>query len=290
MSSSKNRLFAYFILLVNTAIWGFSAPIIKYGFRYTSPDLFLFYRFLIAFSLFLPFFIFYCSRHPQKIDHLKTTLLAIIGTPLCLIPLFYGINLTSSVEASILEASSPFFTITMAVIFLKDKLLPKELKGLLIAVTGTLIVALEPFITGHNHVQLSVEGNFLIILSNFAWTVFLLLSKRSKINPVYLTFYSFAISLPIFYFMAISGNSSLALDLRALPSILYMAIFGSIIGFWTYLEGQKRIEASEAAVFTYLKPVFAIPLSILWLGETFSLVAITATVLIAIGVYISEKR
>ncbi len=290
MPRSKNRFIAYLILLINTAIWGLSSPIIKYAFQFTSPLQFLFFRYLIAAAVFLPIFLLYRSRHQVKIHHLQTVILAFIGTPLCLIPLFYGLNQTTALEASILEASSPIFTIVMAVIFLKDKLQSKELKGLLIAIAGTAMIALEPIITGHNHVQLSVEGNLLIIISNIAWTIFLLLSKKYKTDPVYLSFYSFVISIPIFFLLICSQNNSFSLDLRALPSILYMAIFGSIIAFWTYLEGQKRIEASEAAVFTYLKPLFAIPLSILWLHESFSPVAIIATVLIAVGVYTSESR
>jgi drug/metabolite transporter (DMT)-like permease len=160
----------------------------------------------------------------------------------------------------------------------------------MLAFLGTFIIVLEPLITGHNHIQLSLTGNFLIILSNIIWTIFILLSKKLKTDPVYLSFYSFIVSIPFFYFISASQNPSLALNSLALPSVLYMSIGGSIIGFWTYMEGQKRIEASEAAVFTYLKPVFAIPLSIIWLKETFSPVAIVATVLIIIGVYISEKR
>jgi drug/metabolite transporter (DMT)-like permease len=69
-----------------------------------------------------------------------------------------------------------------------------------------------------------------------------------------------------------------------------MAIGGSIIAFWAYQEGQKRIEASEAAIFTYLQPAFSIPLSLIWLKEPFTPVTILATVIIISGVYLSEKR
>lgn len=290
MPRLKNRNLAYLILLINSALWGFSAPIIKYSFGFVSPSLFLFYRFLIAAILFLPIFLIYKSRSSHKVDHFRAIFLALLGTPLVLLPLFYGLNMTSSIEASILESSSPILTILMCLFFLREKVCPKEWRGLALAVIGTLVIVLEPFITGHNHIQLSVEGNLLIILSNVIWTVFILLSKKIKVDPVYLCFYSFLVSIPFFYFLSVSQGSSLALNPQALPGILYMAVGGSIIGFWTYLEGQKRIEASEAAVFTYLKPAFAIPLSILWLKETFSPVAIVATILIVIGVYISEKR
>lgn len=290
MPRPNNRTIAYLILLLNTALWGFSAPIIKYSFQFISPSLFLFYRYIFATTLFLPIFLTYRSRNHHHINHLKTFFIALLGTPLCLLPLFYGLNQTSAIEASILESTSPIFTILMCLIFLKETLKSKEWKGLAIALLGTFIIALEPLITGHNHIQLSVEGNLLIILANIVWTAFILLSKKIKTDPIYLSFYSFVISIPFFYFINLSQHLSFSLNSQAIPGILYMAIGGSIIAFWAYQEGQKRIEASEAAVFTYLKPAFAIPLSILWLKEAFSPVAIVATILIIFGVFISEKR
>ena len=290
MPRSKTRTLAYLILLLNTALWGFSAPIIKYSFQFVSPSLFLFYRYLIASLIFLPIFLIYRSRTNHRINHLQTFLVALIGTPLVLLPLFYGLNQTTAVEASILESSSPVFTILMCLLFLRETLKPKEWKGLAVALVGTFMIALEPLITGHNHIQLSIEGNLLIILSNIIWTAFLLLSKKFKTNSVYLSFYSFVVSIPFFFFINSTQHLSFSLNSQALPGIIYMAIGGSIIAFWAYQEGQKRIEASEAAIFTYLKPAFAIPLSILWLKESFSPVAIIATILIIFGVFISEKR
>lgn len=290
MPRLKNRTLAYSILLLNTALWGFSAPIIKYSFRFISPSLFLFYRYIFAATLFLPIFLLYRSRTKHHIDHPKTLILALLGTPLVLLPLFYGLNQTTALEASILESTSPIFTILMCLLFLKETLKPKERKGLALAIIGTFLIVLEPLITGHNHIRLSVQGNLLIILGNIIWTVFILLSKKFKTNPIYLTFYSFVISIPFFYFISATGSLSFSLNPQALPGILYMAIGGSIIAFWAYQEGQRRIEASEAAVFTYLKPAFAIPLSIIWLKEAFSPVAILATVLIVVGVFVSEKR
>ena len=178
----------------------------------------------------------------------------------------------------------------MCIIFLKETLKPKEWKGLALALLGTFVIALEPLLAGHNHISLSLQGNLLIILSNLIWTGFILLSKKFKTNPVYLSFYSFLVSIPFFYLVSASQNYSFALSPLALPGILYMAIGGSIIAFWAYQEGQKRIEASEAAIFTYLQPAFSIPLSLIWLKEPFTPVTILATVIIISGVYLSEKR
>jgi len=179
----------------------------------------------------------------------------------------------------------------LCVFFLKEKLSKKELKGLLIAVSGTLMIVLEPLLRGSHQASISsVEGNLLILLGALIWSFFLFFSKKLKINPTYLSFYSFVISIPFFYVASVSTGSSLTLSPLALPGVLFMSIAGSIIAFWTYQEGQKRIEASEAVVFSYLKPIFAIPLSIMWLKDAFSPIAIIATIFIALGVYISETR
>ena len=290
MPRSSNRFLAYIFLLLNTTLWGFSAPIIKYSLGYTSPTIFLLYRYLLATAIFLPIFLLYRAHHPRHINHVQTILLAILGTPICLLLAYYGLSMTSAIEGAIIDATSPIFTIVLCLIFLGETLKPQKRRGLSLALLGTLLIAIEPLILHHNHVQLSVTGNFLIIGSNVVWGIFLLLSKKFHIDPVYLTFYSFALSIPLFYLATAFQGISLAVSPQALPGIGYMAIGGSIIAFWAYLEGQKRIEAAEAAIFTYLKPAFAIPLSIIWLKESFSPVAIIATILIIAGVYISEKR
>jgi drug/metabolite transporter (DMT)-like permease len=92
-----------------------------------------------------------------------------------------------------------------------------------------------------------------------------------------------------------SGNplSTLSTHLTVpvvLFSVVYMAVFGSIIGATTYLVGQNLIEISEASIFTYLQPVVAIPLSILWLKESLSPITILGMLIIGVGVYLSEFR
>jgi drug/metabolite transporter (DMT)-like permease len=291
MPKLRSRPYAYFVLSLNALLWGIAAPIIKYSLQFTTPATFLFYRYIVATIIFLPIFLIYRSKHRFSIHHTSTVLLALMGGPICLLLSFYGINQTTSLEASIIGATSPVFTIVACLILLNETLRVREWRGLFLAILGTLIIALEPLITGHNHIQLSVEGNFLIVLSNVTWTIFLLLSKKLKADPIYVSFYSFIISIPFFFILTtLTPNSNLNLSPSAFPGVLFMGLGGSVIGFWAYQEGQKRIEASEAAIFTYLQPVFAIPLAIVWLKEAFSPVAIIATLIIAIGVYISEKR
>lgn len=285
----KQRAIAYTFLLINTALWGFAAPIIKYSLNFTSPELFLFYRYCIATVVFLPIYLIYKKSKKQKTNYPLIIILALLGTPLTLLPLFYGLQLTSSIEGSILEASSPIFTILGGMLFLKETMKPKEWLGFFIAVFGTTLLTIEPILRGNLSINtISVDGNLYIILSNVVWTAFLLIIKKFKVNAIELSFFSFLISIPFFFFLALKGGS-FSLNQLAIPGIIYMAVGGSIIAFWAYQEGQKRIEASEASIFAYLRPLFALPLALIWLKEPLSPIAILSLFLIGSGVFFSEK-
>lgn len=289
-SLPRTRFKAYSFLLLNTALWGFAAPIIKYSLNFTTPSTFLFYRFVIAAILFFPIYHFSKRHHHHPTNFKLLLTLGLLGTPLTLLPLFYGLQLTSSIEASIIESSSPIFIVLGGMFFLREIIKPREWCGLTVALFGTLVLAIEPLLSNHTTSPISIVGNLLIILSNLIWTAFLLIAKKTKTNPTELSFFSFLISVPFFFLINLSTPEAFNLNTLALPGILYMAIGGSIIAFWAYTEGQKHIEAGEASIFTYLKPAFSIPLSFIWLHETVSPLAVVSTMLIIFGVFVSEKR
>lgn len=288
---SKNRIIAYSLLLLNAILWGFAVPIIKYSLNYTTPSVFLFYRFVIASFLFFPIFLLYKSRNlRKKINIPHHLILALLGTPLTLLPLFYGLSTSSAIESSIIESASPIFVFLGGLVYLKEKATQKEWLGTLIALAGTIFLTVYP-LHSHTPETLSIKGNMLIILSNFLWAGFLIKSKMDHTDPIYLSFFSFLISIPFFLglnLLTVGNNFYLAP--QAIPGVLYMAVGGSIVAFWAYQEGQKRIEVSEAAIFSYLKPIFTIPLAFFWLKEPFGLSTIFATLLILLGVYLSEKK
>ncbi len=178
-------------------------------------------------------------------------------------------------------------TILGGVIFLKEVMKPREWFGFSLAILGTILLIIDPILNSSSQVGgVSLLGNLLIFSSNVVWTTFLLLSKKFKVDPITLTFFSFLFSIPFMFIFSLFTNSTITLSSMALPGIVYMAIAGSIIAFWAYQEGQKRIEASEAAMFTYLQPIFALPLALLWLHEPMSPLSVFSLIIILFGVFV----
>lgn len=285
----NKRLYAYSLLLINSVLWGFSPPIIKYSLQFITPTTFLFFRYLLATLLYFPIFLIYKNSNHHKINVKHHLSIALLGTPLTLLPLFYGLSITNSIDSSILESSSPIFVILGGLVYLKEKVTPKEWLGTIIALSGSLFLISQPAISSGTNNQ-TILGNLLIVLSNIIWASFLLLSKKDHTDPVYLSFFSYLLSVPFFLFVSLISNNHLSLHPLSMPGVFYMAVFGSITAFWAYQKAQQYVEASEAAIFSYLKPVFTIPLAYYWLHESFTKQDLIAIALILLGVYISEKK
>ncbi|MCX6816458.1 MAG: DMT family transporter [Candidatus Beckwithbacteria bacterium] len=294
----SSRVKAYLALLTMSIIWGAALPIVKPSLSLISPYQFLYFRYLIAAPLTLPIFIYYLF----KLKFTGKTLLKIfalefLGTPLLLPILYLGLQRTSSLEASFIGASGPIFVVLGGIIFLHEKEEKHEWFGLIISFLGTIILILEPLITGKNHqASFSFSGNLLIIAYNIIYTIYVLLAKKlyQSIPKLFVTSFSYSIALVTFYIFLSLFHQSTSINLLRLAPVAiasgYMAIFGSIIALTLFLFGQNLIEASEASLFTYLQGIIAIPVAWLFLSEIVSPIMILAIIIIILGVCLAEFR
>jgi len=81
---------------------------------------------------------------------------------------------------------------------------------------------------------------------------------------------------------------------RAIPwqgwvALLYMAVFSSALAYIFYFWLLRYLEASQLSAFTYLLPVLAMFLGIVWLGERGSSMQIVGGALALSGVYWVES-
>ncbi|MEK7513275.1 MAG: DMT family transporter [Patescibacteria group bacterium] len=294
----SSRAKAYLALLVVSLIWGIALPLVKPALSFVSPYQFLYFRYLIAAPLLLPVLFFYAFKLKLSFKtYLKIIALEILGTPIALPILYQGLKLTSGLEASLLGATGPLFTILGGIIFLKEHESKREWRGLVLSFFGTLILVFEPLLTGKNHLLgFSLLGNLLILGHNLLNTVYLLLAKKlyRKLPKLLVCSISYPIALSSLWLVLIFSNQSTALTLLSIPSVAlasgYMAIFGSIIALFLLLYGQNLIEVSEASLFTYLNGIIAIPAAWFFLKEIPTWPMGLAIIFIAYGVFLAEKR
>jgi len=298
----RKRIKAYLLLLITAIIWGFASPVIKYTLQFINPFSFLFWRFLIVSIIFLPFFFYYKNKKNIKLPLKKLLQLGgigFLGITICLSLLFIGYKHTTAIDGSLIYSVAPIMVIVGGAFLLKEEVTKKEKLGALIAFLGSIVTIVQPLLEGKAFALENILGNVIILFSAVAWAGYCLLLRKTEdkknTDPFILTaiiFFTGLITIIPFYiweYLTIN-NQQLTINKLAIPGVLYMSLFSSIIAYLTHNLGYSLIEASEATVFDYLKPIFAAPLAVVWLGEKITGPFLIGAGLIFLGVILTETR
>jgi drug/metabolite transporter (DMT)-like permease len=309
--------------LVVNLIWGAASPIIKYTLGFIPPFTFLFLRLLIACILMLPYVIVKLTEEKiNKKDYFNFFLLGLFAQSSLAIT-FVALEYTSALDATVISVITGALIIYAGHYFYKEKVNKLINIGLVLTLVGTLIVVVEPLLTGvSNHIPVyeRIIGNVLAFIYNLTWVVYVIWSKMcsSKEKPkllkktlsfihikpmtktysptltVAITFYVGLLTLIPLALLENFGSPGttnftiLTIDFRGILGLLYMAIFSSIVAFSLNQWALENGRVSDSAIFGYLGPVFAFPIAFLLLGEVPTFFLILGIIVIASGVIIAE--
>ena len=294
------RLRAYLAILAATIIWRVAGPVIKYTLGGIDALSFLTYRFglssLVAIASFALFGL-HLSHQPRTL--FKLFLYGLFTSTISLGFLFFGLEKTTVLDETVITLVNPLLIATAGAYIFKEHVTLREKVGMGIALLGTAFTVIEPIIqNGADGSRLS--GNILIVLYLVATIVSSILAKellREEVRPLTMTNVSFIIGFVSLLPFALAkyglGGLTSTVQNLSLPyqlGVLYMALLSGSLAYTLSNAGQKTIEIGEAAVFSYLYPLFAAPLAVIWLGEKVTPTFIFGGAIIAIGVMIAEYK
>jgi drug/metabolite transporter (DMT)-like permease len=210
--------------------------------------------------------------------------------------LFFGMENTTVLDSTLITLANPLLVTLAGVWFLKEHVTTKEKLGMTIALIGTLLIVIEPIIQGGNGIKLS--GNVLIIgyLIATAWSAVLAKQVlRENISPTLMTNMAFIVGFITLLPIGILSHKLNIGSIFATPinyhfGVFYMAFFSGTLAYYLGNKAQKSIEIGEAAVFSYLYPLFATPLAVIWLGEKVTPIFIIGGIIIILGVILAEWK
>lgn len=297
---NPHRLRAYLLLLIVAVIWGIAGPVIKLTLKGLAPDIFLLYRFFLSSLIALPFFAVYGIKiSPKPKILLMTFLYAFLNSTVTLGLLFWGTNKTSLLDMSLISIFAPLLIILGGFFFLKERITSRERIGIAIAFLGSFLIIFEPLLRAKNGTG-QLSGNLLIFASLSAGAASGVLLKkllRENISAFTLSSLSFLVGfislLPIVllrysssYLINLISTTPLSFHL----GVVYMAVFSGTIAYTLVNLAQKTIELSEAALFSYLHPIFSAILAIFLLGDKLSIPVIIGSIITFSGVFVAEIK
>lgn len=291
------RASAYLMMLLVSIIWGVAGPVIKYTLAYFPPLVFLSYRFAISTIIALLYFSVTKHKTPKHMGGIL--LYSFLAVPVGLGLIFFGFDKTTSFAGSVLSALGPIATVAAGALLLKEHVTKTERSGMLLALLGTLVVIFAPILgNGGSQFELfgRVEGNLILVIGQIIDVGSALLVKillRNKVSATVLTHISFIIGFLVITPLALMSQNFSVLStapLSAHAGVWFMAIVSGTIAYTLRNQAVKTIEVSEAALFSYLYPLWAAPLSIFWLGEKITPVFLIGSGIIATGVLLAEHK
>jgi len=140
------------------------------------------------------------------------------------------------------------------------------------------------------------NGILSLVIAVSGWTIGTIYSKKHSGKPQYIflnLFYQFVFSAIVQFGLAFifSGEADVSSwKTESIFAAVYLAIFGSVLGYFCYHYALKKVSASEVSILTYFNTIIAIFLGWLILNEHVDLDLIVATILIIAGVSITNYK
>jgi len=290
----NNKLLVSFILVLVSFVWAGSFIVVKVATEEISPIDLGFLRFLVATPIM--FLILLIRRKDILIPKKELPSLAILGlTGVTLLYLFQfvGIKYTNASTSAVLINTNVIFIAILSALFLKETFVRKKISGISLSFLGVIVIifsntSLEIFSSG----DMFFIGCVLILLSAFCWAIYSIVGKRllKTYDMFTVTTYAFALGT-LFYIPFVISDIITTLQtvtIGAWMAVLYLALACSVFGYIGWYYALKKTEASKAAVFLNLIPLFTITMS-LFLGEVITVFFLFGATLIIFGVYITQK-
>jgi drug/metabolite transporter (DMT)-like permease len=294
MESNQNKSASTLMVVLAYAtvyiVWGSTYFFIQKALSGFPPFLLGSLRFIVAGLLMMG----WCLIKGENIFDLSTIKSAAVSG---LLLLFISNGIVIWVEQFLPSAMVAIMVSTTPMWFiLLDKPLWKEnlssrttITGLLIGFVGVIILFSERVIGAFSSMQNKTEllGLAMLVIGSMSWAAGSLFSKYKTSNGSIIVKTSWQMFIAGLAFVPcgiVSGDFTdiqwAAIPMDAWLSVLYLIIFGSIIGFSAYVWLLKVQPAAKVSTHAYVNPVVAVLLGIFFANETITSIQILGLVVI----------
>ncbi len=182
---------------------------------------------------------------------------------------YWGAQYIHSGLISVLFGLTPLVTGLWALLWLDEEALTRtKLTGMLLGVSGLVVIFGDSHEMGGAH---ALAGVLALLVAVMLYSASLVWMKRIGDNspPLATTVGALAVALPLFVlvWLGTDGHVPNAVPPRAGAAIVYLGVFGSVIGFALYYYVIKHMETGKVALITLVTPVLALLLGSALNGE-----------------------
>ena len=280
------------MFIVCCAIWGSTWIAIKIGVEIVPPITAAACRFLIAGTMLVAILYFKkLSFPPTWKERFALAYPGIYTYALTYTLVYSAEQYISSALTAIIFGSYPLFIALISWTHLKEeRLAPRGWLGLAAGFIGIVLIS-------YNSMTESKEillGTVLALGATIASAYGTVLHKRCfSQKPIVVSAASQIIlgGIPVLiYALLVEDVASIVWTPVAIGTILYLAIFGTVVAFLAYYWLLARTKAITVSLIAFVTPLVAILIGVGFFGESLALAAIVGTALIFSGIRLVIRK
>jgi len=284
MKNEKLKILVIFSLLC--LAWGSTWGVIRLGLESLTPFISVGLRFTLASILILIVMKF--RNVKIQMDKIALRLYFIMGFGSFVIPfglVYWAEQFVPSGLSAVLFAVYPFFVVLFSYLAIPSEVIGfSRIFGIVFAFTGIITI----FYDGLNiDVASYIWGMFAIVLSGImqAGNAVTLKKYGQHLDPLSMNFIPMimaGISLVIIGVL-VEDTSKLIFDSKAFFSIIYLAVFGTVLTFTSYYWLLKRVSVILLSLIAFITPILALIIGWIFFAEKLSDRVLAGSVLVLLG-------
>ncbi|NDI99996.1 DMT family transporter [Flavobacterium sp. LaA7.5] len=256
---------------------------------YISPFGFIVVRVGISAVLFWLVGLFAAKEKIALNDFPRIVAAAFFGVAFNMLTFFEGLSQTSPIMASVLMVTTPIIVLILSAIIMKEKILRKKAIGIVLGLTGTVVLILYgKSVVGTEN---ALWGNFLVFINAVSYGLYLIMVKKlmdkysafAFVKWIYL--FGFIMVLP-FGWQQLSAVHWAIMPQDIYAKVAFVVVCSTFLTYLLNLLSMKQLKPTTVAVFIYLQPFFATLFAIGLGKDRLDVVKILSALLIFVGVYL----
>lgn len=229
---------------------------------------------------------------PERRDLPRLALLGALGVFGNQVLFICGLSMTTATAAAILMPSIPVFAAGLAIALGIERVGPRRLAGIALAVAGALVV-LGP--AGFTLADRAALGNLLVLVNCLFYAGFLVLQRPLLERLPWRTLVAWSFLFGSLGVLAVGGGELAALDPAAVSGpvwlgVAFILIFPTVIGYLLATWAVRRSSPTLVAAYTTLQPLLSALLAAAFLGERIGAAEAAGFALIAGGLWLVSRR
>lgn len=207
-----------------------------------------------------------------------------------------GLRRTSVSHSALIIGIGPIFVLLIAGATGLERITWRKLVGMGIALAGVAVLAREAGSRGTGSVQTeaTLAGDAITAGACILFSMFAVYGKKATAlyGSVAVNGFAYMCGAVLLAPVILWRSQDFAyrgVSLAAWSSLLYMAVFPSVVCYLIYYYALTRMPATRVAAFVYLEPVIATLLAVAFLGERVTAPLAASGTVILTGVYLTER-